>query len=150
MKVICLSKIIERLNNVNMKFQDQRMEIQGLKIEMIKYIKRIAALYLTPESFLSNLLLLNKSEFEEIEEQKKHFIFPQSFVRLISAELDIRLEKINTWSESKRNKFTEIFQNLLAEILKYLLHYLSFQDPLNDSLDFVSLQILLKYSKRKS
>jgi len=112
MKIICLSKIIERLNTVNTKFQDQRMEIQGLKIEMIKCIKRIASLYLTPESFSSNLLLLNKNEFEEIEEQKKHFIEPQSFIRLISAELDIRLERINTWSEPKRNKFTEIFQNL--------------------------------------
>jgi len=71
LKIICLANLIEKINIINIKFQDQRMEIQNLKHEIHKCLYGILDLYIIPEAIPLRLSNLNELGWIEVETQKK-------------------------------------------------------------------------------
>jgi len=139
LKIICLANLIEKINIMNIKFQNQHMEIQNLKQEINKCLFGILDLYIIPEAIPSNLFNLYELGWIDSEVQKKHFIKHEEFISKLITEVDNSLGELKELTLEERKDFADIFQSFLAGMLSYLIYYLPLNSTTVDSLDFVTL-----------
>jgi len=138
-KILALSGIIDKLNLMNIKFRNQKMEIQNLKIEIKRCIQGFCFLLMNPNATPSDLSTINNRDWIKIEDQKDNFLSVDSFISRMVMEIDPRLDSLMAFSEAKKRKFVELFQTFLWNILSYLIEYLPFSDSIVNSLDFFLL-----------
>ena len=139
LQITCLANIIDKINGVNIRFQDQRMEIQNLKYEMNKFLREIMDLYIIPTEIPDDTRDLREKEWQDMEIQKKNFSKTDDFLSKVSLELDYRLIDTEQLSSEEKEEFARIFQEFLAQVLHYSINYLPFDEKTIDTLDFVTL-----------
>ena len=146
-KIIALTGIIDKLNAMNIKFQNQKMEIQNFKKEILRTLQDFINLLIIPSAVPSDITRLDRKEWVDIEDQKKHFLPMKDFLSKLVLEVDPHLEAVLEFSEAKKKKFTELFQKFLWNIISYLVLYLPYSNSITTCLDFVTLNdspLLLK------
>jgi len=150
LKILCLSGIInKRLNKINIKWQNQSLEIQNLKLEMNQCLKDISCLFLNPEKIPEEVTEMKLKQWDK-EENFQDFILPHDiFIQTIIREIDPNLKDILLLEEEKQQKFAEVLKKFLSKVLSLLVHYLPVGDKTIDSLDFVTLVHPLPILKEK-
>jgi len=139
LQIIFMNKVIGKLNETSIKFQNQTSEIQNLKLEISRCLRDLAKLYVHHHQIPKNVIEFSEKYWTNSIEQQDKFLSPRDFIISISENLDSRLREIEKLSEDQQNNFADTFQIFLAKLLSLLIHYLPITDKLIDSLDFVSL-----------
>ena len=149
MKVTVWSKLITKMNAVNIAFQNQSLEIQQLKSQIYQCIRDIGNLFIHPNHFPSNLLDLQEEDWRNFDEAKEKFISSKDFISVLITDLDPKISPLESYSEEAQNEFTEVFQKYLHEIFRLLFEYLPYKDQIVNVLDFVILSASLHELKQK-
>ena len=149
LQIICLSAIIQRINETNIAFQKQSLEIQGLKQNMQRLITQMARLLLTSSDLPSNIRDFKNEEWKNIQDLTEKFKSPSIFITSLSTDLDHRLKELESISEVYQEKFSEVFQPFIAKILSLLISYFPYTDEIIESLDFVTLNMEIQDFKSK-
>jgi len=148
LQIICLAKIIGKINEANVLFQKQTLEIQSLKNIINQLIKDFAKLLLSFRE-IPNIKDFKNPEWQKVGEQTDKFQSTSEFMITLSLDLDYKLKGLETYDDENKKKFAQIFQPFLAKIFKELIFYLPFADKLIDALDFVTIDMELPELKEK-
>ena len=137
LKAIFLSNIIEKINNTNIHFQNQSLEIDQLPLIMNKIIKEIAELVLKismiPED-ISLLCDLNWKDDEAFLRDNDNLL--DTLARELNNEMFLEVAQLE--DETIKTDLIATFRNFLQLLLKKLLSYLPVQDKVVKSLSFLS------------
>ena len=128
MQIICLAKIVGKINEANVLFQKQTLEIQSLKSIINRLIKDFAKLLLSFREIPSNIKDFKNPEWQKIGEQTDKFQSISEFMITLSLNVDYKLKELETYDDENKKKFAQIFLPFLAQIFKELIFYLSFAD----------------------
>ena len=138
-----LSAIITKLNQINIKFQDQSLEIQHIKLEIQKFLKFVCSLYIKIGE-LPDFNQVEKHDWNTWEnkviEKEKFLPYDEFLVNLIT-DLDSKLETLTSLDLDDQENLTNIFQPFLAEIASQTISYFPLSDELINSFDFVTLNL---------
>jgi len=149
LQITYLSKIMEKINQANITFQNQSLEIHLLKLTMTKLIKDIANLLFPFEEIPKDLRIFKTKEWKEIELHSSKFLSTESFTSTLITDLGFQLRDLNHLKNQDQNQFADIFQPFLAKLLSKLNKYLPYEDKIIDTLDFVTLNMEFPDLKRK-
>ena len=134
LRVMFISKVLDKINRTNIEFQRQNLEIDQLPILINKIVKEIADLIIQASKVPNNLSELNDSEWNDNYEFLRD---DDSLFTHLARELDLSpLLQLND-PEVKR-ELLKGFRNTLQLLLKKLLHYLPIQQELIQNLSFLS------------
>jgi len=139
MKIIFVTAIFKKLNEANILFQNQQLEIQNLLLGTQLLIKEFARLILKSEEIPKDIKSFKDKQWEEIENYSSKFINHQEFISILITDLDKDLFQLENLSEDEKKLFAKDFQSFIAKIFNRLIYYLPFADELINTLDFVNL-----------
>ena len=139
-KMLLLSKIIEKLNEINKIFQSQTLPFDTIKAQIKLLWKSISRLFLNEKKLISEETDSVSLDWKSKTIQKKYFLPKIDFFKSLPANVDQALNYLNTSviTESKRTEFYEEFTGFLANILQYSKKYLPYQDAIVDASDFLT------------
>ena len=144
-----LTRIINKLNHLNIIFQHQALEIQHLKLEIHKFLKEFALLFLNSKSFPTNIIELKEEEWQDSNAYTTMLLSPEDFIMNIVLDLDHQLVDLESFSSEEKKVFADIFQPFMIKIISRLIYYLPFADELINTLDFVSLNMEFDELKKR-
>ena len=138
LRIIFVSGVIEKINMINVQFQNQTLEIDQLLFLMKKIIRDIAELIIKATNVPEDLTLLYNLDWSDNEEFLRD---DNNLLSTLARELDneLFLEIIELDDVEVKNDLLKSFREFLQLLLKKLLKYLPIQDKLIQSLTFLSL-----------
>lgn len=143
LKILFISGVVKKLNEMNIKFQDHHLEINHLLAEMQNRIRDFARLTLKNE-FIKEFFPKNpgeflKSKWEDVQTYKEKYLPYQEFIFTLITDQDKNLLPLENLQDEQKKKFAEVFQPFLAKIISRLVFYFPVADELVNTLDFVTL-----------
>ena len=140
-QITFLASFIERrLNKISLTFQNQELEIQNLKKEILQCINDISRLFISPEFITDNISEMNAKFSGDINTIKPFLLSKNLFFKNIITDIDSNLNDLKTLSHEDQIDFTEIMQKFLAKLLYSLLSSLP-QNSVIETLDFVDINL---------
>ena len=138
-----LTAIINKLNLINIRFQEQTLEIQHIKLEIQRFIKFLCNLYMKSK-FHPDFNKFNKEDWNSWKNQsieEESFLSSDEFLSNLVTDLDFTLNNVKLLDLDDQENLAIIFQPFLAEITSLLVSYFPLSDGLINSLDFVTLNL---------
>lgn len=133
------------MNEINITYQDQSLEIQYLKTESHRCIR----LFLDSKFIPKDICDFQTAEWTNIESYKEKFMSYKDFIFTVITDLDSNLISLEALNENDKIDFANAFQPFLAKLLSKLLFYIPFSDELINTLDFVTLNMEADELKKK-
>ena len=139
-KMIFFSHLIGVLNNFNILFQDQSMEVFKVRQEIENIFNYFCLLSVIPSK--RNTLIDDrlKLDWSSTNVQKDYFYDTENFIMnlrtIISKDEFACFEKLE---KAERDDFGKVFLDFIAKVLNLLKHYLPFEDVIVSNLDFIAL-----------
>ena len=137
--IVFLSGFIEqRLNKVSRVFQNQTLEIQHLKLEILQCIRDIAKLFIVSD-FIPDKASEMKFKLEDIDNIKSKLLPRDQFFKNIIAEIDPILNDLRILTHEDKEDFKNTTQKFLMKLLSLLASSFPIQNSIIDTLDFVTI-----------
>ena len=143
------TKVINKMNHTNIIFQNQTLEIQDLKLEIHKFLKEFAKIFLDPKSVPKNIIELKEEQWEDLEAYTPKLLSPEDFITNIITDLDYQLIDLESLSTEEKKTFADTFQPFMTKMMSRLIYYLPFADDLINTLDFVTINMEFDELKKK-
>ena len=142
LQIVFLSTIMNKMNEINMKFQSPTMEIHKLKSKLNEVFQWVCKLIIIPEKIPKDLTELMNVNWTNKSIQEEWFMKSDDFLVFLAEKVETKLEPLILAQNlnSKKQEFATLFQNFLAKLLKFLSIHLSLKDEVVQLVDFVELK----------
>ena len=140
LKICFLSYVVNGINKFNKKFQDQHMDICGLKNNINECFNSILDIIANPKASLMEKAKLLEQDWEDTLIQEELFLPNDEFLDNVIDEFGSKYRVLKEKNIEIQEDFTCIFHNFIGKILNLLIEYLPLNDSLIDILDFVELK----------
>jgi len=141
LQIILFAGIVKQINETNIEFQNQHMEIGNLKTELFKCLKGLLGLYVSNDCVPKELGQFAEPIWQDINNYKEKFLPPKKFIETLALDLDMRLKGLETLSEKEQIDITNTYQDYLSKFIKTPIGYLPINNDLINCLDFVNLNM---------
>ena len=135
-----LSYVVNVINKYNKRFQDQQMDICGLKNNLNECYNSILDLLTNSKATLMGKTELLKLDWEDTATQEELFFISEEFISNINDELGSKYGALKQKDVKIQEEFTSIFYKFIRKILNLLGEYLPLDNSLIDIFDFVELK----------
>jgi len=135
-----LSYVVNVINKYNKRFQDQQMDICGLKNNLNECYNSMLDLLANSKATLMGKTELLKLDWEDTATQEELFFISEEFISNINDELGSKYGALKQKDVKIQEEFTSIFYKFIGKILNLLGEYLPLDNSLIDIFDFVELK----------
>jgi len=138
LKILFISRVIDKINSINTDFQKQNLEINQLPLLINKIIKEIAELFIKPSMLPKKLSGLSTLEWKSNNEFWRS---DDNFLSTLSIELSDKtfVKILNADNDQINATLIKTFRDFLMNLLEKLLYYLPYKDETIQALSFLSL-----------
>jgi len=139
LKIVFITGIFGKFNEMNILFQSQNLEIQNLLTGMQHMIKEFARLIIRTNYIPKDVKAFKEEEWDNLENYSSKFLSHHEFISVLITDVDKNLLPLESLDEEEKLKFANDFQPFIAKALNRLIYYFPFTDELINTLDFVTL-----------
>ena len=140
LKMLLFSETVQVINKYNIRLQDQKLSISGLKLNIHECYNSILDFVIKPEFWDMNRSELLKFDFQDWSVQDKLFLSTEDFIASISAEISLKFKALQPMTEEFQQEFVYDFYDYFGKMLNSLKEYLPLENNLINALDFVELK----------
>ena len=146
---LLFSESVNIINKYNIRLQDQKLCIAGLKSNINECYNAILDLVLKPDLWNQDRSVFLALDFQDWEIQSNYFMEPKEFIQNISEDLSQKFTILEAKDEETRDQFVSNFYDYFARLLNSFKQYLPLEDSLVQILDFVELKDTFPILKKK-
>jgi len=140
LKINFLSYIVNIINKYNKCFQNQHMDICGLKSYIHECFHSLLDIVANPTTFLNNKKEIFEKDWQDTLIQEQFFMSSEEFIENIIEEFGSKYKALKDQSVEVQKEWADIFHSFVGRIINLLIDYLPLKDPLVEILDFVDLK----------
>ena len=140
LQILLFSESVQVINRYNIRLQDPKLSISGLKLNVHECYNGILDFVIKPELWDMNRSDLFKLDFQDWQVQDKVFMSVEDFVKSISSELSHKFKALESETKELQMEFVYEFYDYFGKILNCLRQYLPLENNLVNILDFVELK----------
>lgn len=140
-EILLLNFILNKVNALNVKLQDQNFKIGSLKTEMKLCFESIFELVCEAEKFhetpFSELL---KIEWGSSQVREEWFLKEKDFIKKLSFKIHGNFETLTNLETDKKTKWISNYQNYISQLLAKFIKKMPFENEMLGIVDFLELK----------
>jgi len=141
-----------RINEINIIFQNQGLEIQNAKLEIHWGFKDLCCLFIRSETIPNDFSTIDVGEWKDVDKFPPKFVNSNDFISNLITGIDIKLVRMSKLKRTMtKNNHFQMYFNLFwqANFINKIISYFPFANKIINCLDFVTLQSEFSDLKKK-